>query len=364
MWRLCESVFRLLCCANVRHKAANRFHNYRHEVQQKITKHCTKAKTGEPMSFSQNVKEEILKNFKKVKGCCATSFLTAVLKSIGSLCVDSFGYCFSVESDNGALLEFCSSLAQSQFDVGSAIYEIRQTKDSSENVKYICKFDVELGQKLGLLYFDSARSVHIVEKPKLKLSEECCRRAFMQGLFLSCGSASVPESSEAFSESKHSNYHLELRIANADFATFVEEQFPERCFRKTERKNNTVLYVKDSAKIAEFLVFVNAINASFRVENIIIERSYRNAANRQRNCIDSNIDKAVSAGLKQIAAIEKIKKSGKFHALPQQLKDVAAVREENPDANLSEIAAILQISKSGVNHRLAKLCEIAADIDP
>lgn len=315
------------------------------------------------MSFSQNVKEEILKNIKKVKGCCATSFLTAVLKSVGSLCVDSSGYCFSVESDNGALSELCSFLAQSQFDIGSAVYEIRQNKDSSESAKYVCKFDAELGEKLGLLYSDGSHAVHIVERPKIRLSDDCCRRAFMQGLFLSCGSVSVPESPEAFSESRHGNYHLELRLSNSAFADFVEEQFPELSFRKTERKNHTVLYVKDSAKIAEFFAFVNAVNASFKVENIIIERSYRNTANRQRNCIDSNIDKAVAAGVKQLAAIDKIKKSGKYPSLPQQLKEAADARADNPDANLSEIAALLNISKSGANHRFAKLLKIAESSD-
>ena len=62
------------------------------------------------MSFSQSVKEEVFKNVQKLKGCCATSFLTAVLKSIGSLCLDESGYCFSVETDNLALLDFCGNL--------------------------------------------------------------------------------------------------------------------------------------------------------------------------------------------------------------------------------------------------------------
>lgn len=314
------------------------------------------------MSFSQSVKEEIFKNLKKVKGCCATAFLTAVLKSIGSLCVDSDGYGFSAESDNGDLLEFCSYLAQTHFGLESVTYEIRSSHDlPDKSVKYVCKFNVELGKKLGLVHFEKD-FVRIVDVPKLNLNSDCCKRAFMQALFLSCGSVTVPQSEDMFEESKHSNYHLELRFVNEQFAKFVAESFDFLQFRQTERKNVTVLYIKDSEKIADFFVFVNAVNAKFHLEDIIIKRSYRNTANRQRNCIDSNIDKTVAAGSKQVVAIEKIRRHNKFQTLPQQLKEVAEARLENPEANLSELAAVLGISKSGVNHRLTKLLEIAADL--
>lgn len=300
------------------------------------------------VSFSQSVKDEILKSIKKLKGCCATSFLYAILKSAGSLSLDSFGRSVSVESDNGALAEFCARLAEQQFDVGSAMFEIRNEKD--DKTRYVLKFDIELGEKLGL-----------TKGFEPQLQNECCRRAFLQGLFLSCGSCTVPHSEGAFSESKSAGYHLELRFSDPDFADFAAEKFPELGFGRIDRKNNVVLYLKDSEKIADFFVLCDAINAKFSVENIIIERSYRNTANRQRNCIDSNIDKAVSASLRQLAAVEKLKKEGKFETLPPQLKQIAEVREQNPDANLSEIAALLGISKSGANHRLTRLTEIAGD---
>ena len=40
------------------------------------------------MTFSQDVKSEIIKSVRNVKGCCAAAFLTAVLKSVGSLALD------------------------------------------------------------------------------------------------------------------------------------------------------------------------------------------------------------------------------------------------------------------------------------
>ena len=307
------------------------------------------------MSFSQSVKEEIFKKVKKVKGCCATSFLTAVLKSAGSLCVANGSYSYSLDTDNGDLLTLCCKLAQSEFGVDSEIFQINPNE---KNTKYSARFDAALGDKLSLTYLDSDGAVHISNNLPA-LHKECCRKAFMQALFLSCGSATIPETAGELFTSSHSNYHLELRFTNADFANYVLSQYPEILFKQTERKKNIVLYLKDSNIIADFFVYVEAINAKFTVENVIIGRSYRNAANRESNCIESNINKAVVAGAKQIAAITKIRQSGKFELLPQNLKDIAIVRENNPEANLSELAAILGISKSGVNHRLEKLIDIA-----
>lgn len=310
------------------------------------------------MSFSQSVKEEVLKSAKKCKSCCAQAFLTGVMKSIGSLCLLSSGYGFAAESDNGALLEFCAGLAKSHFDCQSTMLEIRSAKDTADkSVKYVCRFDVQLGTKLGLVHFDK-QEVRIVNTPQVNLSNNCCRRAFMQALFLSCGSVTVPLSEDMFAQSK-SNYHLELRFVNEQFANFVAQQFADLQFRTTTRKNVTVLYLKGSDKIADFFVFVGAIGAKFQLEDIIIKRSYRNTANRQRNCIDSNIDKSVAAGSKQLAAIEKLQSRNAYNNLPQQLKEAAEVRQSHPEANLAELAAMLGISKSGFNHRMQKLLDAA-----
>lgn len=300
------------------------------------------------MSFSQSVKDEILKSIRKIKGCCATSFLTAVFRSVGFTFDGSF---VNVESDNGALLEFCANLVGSQFGI-EAQMGISRLSETSDNVKYSCKFGSELIGKSVVDLKNFGRS------DKLLLNKrECCKKAYMQALFLSCGSVSVPESDT--DSAKQGNYHLELRFSDAAFADSVSATYAQSGFRQTTRKNIIVLYLKGGEKIADFLVYVGAVNAKFRLEDIIIERSFRNNANRQSNCIDSNIGKAVAASVKQRASIESLIADGRFATLPDQLKEIAIVRMDNPDATLAEIAAILGISKSGANHRLARLMEIA-----
>ena len=286
--------------------------------------------------------------------------MTALLKSIGSICVDSSGYGFSVETDNGDLLLFAAELAERTFGAECSVFQI--AGDEGKNARYMGRFDVKLGEQLNLT-FRNEDGLQVSDAPAVNLTKPCCRRAFVQALFLSCGSVSIPEvNDEQNFASAHSNYHLELRFASAEFANFVQGEFAELDFRQTTRKHSTVLYLKDSEKIADFFVYADAINAKFAVENIIIGRSYRNNANRGKNCIDSNITKTVNASEKHIAAIAKIRSAGKLALLSPALQHVATFREEYPEANLSELAAMLGISKSGVNHRLTKLLEIAEDL--
>lgn len=54
---------------------------------------------------------------------------------------------------------------------------------------------------------------------------------------------------------------------------------------------------------------------------------------------------------------------GKFDSLPDNLKEIAEVREKNPDMSLLELGKLLQtpIGKSGVNHRLKAIEKIAEE---
>lgn len=311
------------------------------------------------MTFSQTVKSEILKNIRKINGCCATAFLTAVVKAIGSLELGFDGFGFSIESDNYDLVNFVVALAHDNLGVSGKI------QSSNPNAKgaavYSCEFHKSIGTKLGLVYRDREGIMHLNDDVgKLLPTKECCKRAFMQGLLLAAGSVVIPVAdSDVGENTSGARYHAELRFADRDFAEAVMGAYAEIPFRLATRKNVTILYLKDSEVIADFLVYANAMSAKLKLENIIIGRSLRNTANRQRNCIAANIDKSVNASERQLAAIAEIRKRGLFDGLTTQLKEVAVVREDYPEATLDELAAKLGISKSGANHRLTRLIQIA-----
>ena len=314
--------------------------------------------TRRDMTFSQSVKNEILKNVRNLKGCCASSFLTAVLKSAGSLALGFDGYSFCLESDNRDFLTVCQSLASSELGVEAEIEEVGSNKKGAE--VYCCTFNKTLGDKLSLVTRDSEGSLIFGDLGLIFPEKPCCRRAFMQGLFVAGGSVVIPQN-EDLNENTADNakYHLELRLTDVAFAEKVNSEFSEFKFRLTPRKNHVVLYLKDAESVADFLVFVSAMSAKLKLENVIVARSLRNDENRRMNCTLANIDKVIAASAKQLNAIAILRQKGVFSTLPDSLKEIAELREKYPEANLDEIADMLNISKSGANHRFAKLIELA-----
>ncbi len=311
------------------------------------------------MTFSQTTKLEILKTLRHLRGCCATSFLTAVLKSIGSLTLGYKSFGFVLESENHEMLTFCKHLAEVNLGITAEI------ESSNLNVKgeavYSCEFQGNIGERLGLVYRDDDGTMQINDNiDEFLPTSDCCKRAFMQGLLIASGSVVIPLGQDDLAESQtRGKYHLELRIADERFAKAIGQAFSEWSFHTLARKNRTILYLKESEKIADFLVYMGAMSASLKLENVIIGRSLRNTANRQSNCISANIDKAIQASEKQLNAIAILRQKGLFDSLPEPLKEVALLREQFPEAGLEELANRLGISKSGANHRLTKLLQLA-----
>ena len=83
--------------------------------------------------------------------------------------------------------------------------------------------------------------------------------------------------------------------------------------------------------------------------------------NRKVNCETANINKTVSAAVKQLEDIQYIKDTVGFEKLSEGLLEVALMRLQYPEATLKELGSLLTtpVGKSGVNHRLRKLSEIA-----
>ena len=100
------------------------------------------------------------------------------------------------------------------------------------------------------------------------------------------------------------------------------------------------------------------------LENLRILKDMRNSINRRVNCEAANISKTVNAATKQIEDILYVKEHYGFDKLSHQLREIAEVRLDYPDATLKELGEYLEpkVGKSGVNHRLRKLSEMADNL--
>ena len=112
------------------------------------------------------------------------------------------------------------------------------------------------------------------------------------------------------------------------------------------------------------LTFMGAVNASLQVMEVKVVKDVRNRMNRITNCETANIDKTVAASVNQSNAIRKIDSRIGIDSLPEDLREIARLRLENPEMSLSALARELSrpISRSGVNHRLKRICSIADEL--
>jgi DNA-binding protein WhiA len=91
--------------------------------------------------------------------------------------------------------------------------------------------------------------------------------------------------------------------------------------------------------------------------NTKIEKDVRSSINRRGNCDAANADKQVEAAHAQLADIKALITIGEFNRLPQEIRECARLRLDNPEFSLTEIGQACDppVSKSAVARRLKKL---------
>ena len=182
---------------------------------------------------------------------------------------------------------------------------------------------------------------------------------FFRGAFLSCGSVSDPQK----------GFHLELTVKykalSENFLLLLNEiDLFTTSAKITSRSGSYVIYFKGNDRICDFLGYIGAGNSVMYMMEASAYKELRNKANRKRNSEIANLQKLATASAIQSNAIQKIMDTKGLSSLPDELKEIAILRYDNPDMSLKELGENLQkpISRSGVNHRLQRIMKIAEAI--
>lgn len=185
------------------------------------------------------------------------------------------------------------------------------------------------------------------------LSQGCCRRSWIRGIFLAAGSISDPEK----------DYHFEIVAPTEEVALRTRQIMNGFGLdaRSVLRKKHHVVYLKEGDQIVQALAEMGAGKALMALENVRIFRQVKGNVNRQMNCDAANISRVMQMAARQQADIEFLRDTVGFGKLPVPLRQVAELRLQFPAASLTELGEQLDppIGKSGVNHRLRKLAAIA-----
>ena len=168
---------------------------------------------------------------------------------------------------------------------------------------------------------------------------------------------------KGFINDPNKEYHLEILFKTKKKADELKEIIANFGIdiKSTKKGSDYMLYLKDGEEISSFLALMGAAKAMLKFEEIRVIKDTRNNINRLVNCETANLNKTINAAVKQIENIKKLKKNKKFESLPDNLKEVANLRLENPDSTYEELGKMLSkpIGKSGVSHRLEKISKIA-----
>lgn len=307
------------------------------------------------MSFSHETKLALAALTDSSKhDCCKRAALYGILISAG---VFTRTKCKLVTT-TPELAELTVKWLRSFCQVTGNLY-LTDRKSGEEDERRVSKITIPQKKELERLF---AGFRYSPDQPLSDINESMfrcpnCQPAFVRGVFLSAGTVTNPDKS----------YHLELSLQSPELAANLASMLAGLDLEpKTMlRKNENVIYYKDSENIENFLAYIGANTAAFTIMNKKIERELRSGANRLANGELANLGKTVAAAGDQIAAINSLKASGELGKMPDELRTTALLRLEHFDATLSELAALHDppITKSGVNHRLKKIMQFAKDAE-
>ena len=309
------------------------------------------------MSFSAETKNELARVISNDDYCNMTA---AIVRLAGSIQIAGYRKLnLKITTELNSVARKVFKLLKQNFGINTTI-SVNKNQMLKRNNSYVLIVTSEMGsenllRELGIL--EPGDGFYTVNKvPENLLQNEECIRSFIRGAFIGGGSISDPGK----------NYHMEFVTNNEDFAKSLKDLINKLGFncKVVSRKNNFVVYLKESEQISDLLSIIGAHNALLSLQNTKIVKAMRNNVNRIVNCETANLSKTVNASVRQIENIKLIQDTIGISSLPENLQEIARIRLECEDMTLKELGEMLEhpIGKSGVNHRLRKIEEIANDL--
>ena len=314
------------------------------------------------MSFSSKVKEELAGHVSKARHCRMAE-LAAILGGCARIRLTPPS--IEVQSESSAVVKKVFTLLQKTFNINANVSLRRGRKGSKVKLYTLCLQEPDKVRRIltdigfireanGVLQYKNIATDEMLQR-------SCCLKAYIRGAFLAGGSINDPQK----------NYHIEILNQDMEHAEVLQRSLREfgiesRILDRTRPSNRTVyvLYLKDGEQIIDVLSVMKAHISLMELENVRIVKEVRNNINRQVNCETANLNKTISAAVKQVNDIRYLMEKGALNSLPPELVAMAEVRLENEDLPLKDLGQLLDppVSKSGVNHRLRKLSQAAEEL--
>lgn len=317
------------------------------------------------MSFASDVKGELAR-LTIEKKCCMLAEISGFLRVSGSVRLSGGGK-FSIVSstENAAIARHYKKLIKNYFgsrvdlEVGDSRVPGKSNKrynryyltiDPEEKASQILRETGIMLVKEGNDYFSDGIYQPIVRT-------KCCKKSYLRGIFLGCGTMSDPKKS----------YSMEFVVESEKTANDLRKligSFVDLSAKVIKRKDSYVVYLKKASYVKDMLGIMGADDALLEMTGIMINKEIVGDAQRLMNCDNANVDRTLAASEEQFRWIKIIEDAEGLERLPAPLLEVARLRLERPAASLSEIGEALNppIRKPGVSKRFSKIKAIAEEI--
>lgn len=311
------------------------------------------------MSFSGETKQEIGK-LPLEKECCLIAELNALTQCLGALSLHGGGRIqlkYVTESivvarrllvllKKGLHVQVRTGIRKENRFGGRLVTTLSLSAEDSRH----------LLRRLNVLKQDEQGEDVFQGVPRRIVRRICCRRSFLRGMFLGCGTVISPEK----------GYHAEFLVEDEQRARFLIRVLA-LCDIEASlsfRREKAVVYMKNGEIVARLLATLGANRAVLKTEEVRTLQSVKKQVTRAMNCDHANMGKQLSAAEKQLSAITRISKLIGLSALPDELQALARMRISHQEASLEQLGQLMEppVSKSGVQHRMKRLTDMAAGL--
>ena len=299
------------------------------------------------MSFSNQVKIEVCEGY-KMPDSCKASMLYGLLCAARSFTEEKIEFL----SECSEVATYFSKLLGRLYKINVPVVTIFASKEQKKDLFFV-RID---SPKVCKMICDSYNREQFSETIGLLSLDESITWAYIKGLFLGCGSISDP----------NAEYHLEFSFKNKNNAIFAQNMLSSLGFspKFMERRENFIVYFKDSGTIEDVLTGIGAIKKSLELMDSKVIKDLRNRLNRRNNCETANMKKTIDVALSQVNAINYIISKRGISFLDDDLQKIANYRLDNPEMSLNQLTEQVngEFSKSGIDRRLKKIVKIAEEL--
>jgi len=186
-----------------------------------------------------------------------------------------------------------------------------------------------------------------------RLKRLCCRRAWLRGAFLACGSVADP----------HRSYHLEFVCPDDRAARTLAQVLGSLHVDAgvVRRRRRPVVCVKGAAAVVDVLGQLGANRAVLAFDDVLALRATKNAIRRKVNSEAANAARAALSAARQREVAMSLNAHARLTSLTSTLREAVDLRLAHPEATLAELAraARPQITKPAMAARMRTLAGIA-----